>query len=503
MDKNFKKYNNKEAKARKMSKQRKFKKGAASFYIVAMATLILGIVAASFATVVISQVTRSANDDLKQSADQAARQGLNDGVIAYGNYQECKNAEANAKADSDSGNDDSWKDLKMGGTPALTCNDLVRYVEDGTVPATKHDYDVVPDAAGAEKEPDANGEYVGVKVQGPSDDSGLEQYYTYVSVESQTEDALGVVNDDQATRAFRLKFRGDNLTSVGGILDEGGTTSPTGVVKNNANSKDIKTIRVSWHSATEDSDSKNGLAFTWMNTGFGGIFGQTMAVPAVLQLSVVQSSETFDLTQFDQSKGNQTNRGTITMVPTYETDAGVNAGESYIAAYDGTKNAIPSITADGSKSGLLKSNDKSYKNLPFLVYCDYKLDYACSVDVELPEPVGGDRSDQTFVVAVTLPYAKPQTHFKLEFLDGSGNPAVLDGVQVKIDATGRANDVYSRLEGRYEAAQSAYPYPLMALEVLGGTGDPSIKKNFYSACEYDLTDVTSTDGHGCLNNPTH
>ena len=46
----------------------KFKKGAASFYIVAFSTLILLIVATSFAAVIISEITRTSNDDLSQSA---------------------------------------------------------------------------------------------------------------------------------------------------------------------------------------------------------------------------------------------------------------------------------------------------------------------------------------------------------------------------------------------------------------------------------------------------
>ena len=46
----------------------KFKKGAASFYIVAFSTLILMILATSFAAVIISSLDRTANDDLSQSA---------------------------------------------------------------------------------------------------------------------------------------------------------------------------------------------------------------------------------------------------------------------------------------------------------------------------------------------------------------------------------------------------------------------------------------------------
>ena len=48
--------------------KKEYKKGAASFYIVAFATLILIIVVMSFATIMISEMARTSNDDLAQSA---------------------------------------------------------------------------------------------------------------------------------------------------------------------------------------------------------------------------------------------------------------------------------------------------------------------------------------------------------------------------------------------------------------------------------------------------
>ena len=70
-------------------KATKFKKGAASFYMVAFSTLILIIIAASFAAIVISQLTRASNDDLSQSAYDSALAGIEDAKIAFYNYQNC------------------------------------------------------------------------------------------------------------------------------------------------------------------------------------------------------------------------------------------------------------------------------------------------------------------------------------------------------------------------------------------------------------------------------
>ena len=57
---------------------KKTKKGAASFYVVAFSTLILMIIATSFAAIIISEVTRTSNDDLAQSAYDSAMAGVED-----------------------------------------------------------------------------------------------------------------------------------------------------------------------------------------------------------------------------------------------------------------------------------------------------------------------------------------------------------------------------------------------------------------------------------------
>ena len=73
----------------KFIKKSKFKKGAASFYIVAFSTLIMVILATSFATVVMSETTRTSNDDLSQSAYDSALAGVEDAKVAFFNYQNC------------------------------------------------------------------------------------------------------------------------------------------------------------------------------------------------------------------------------------------------------------------------------------------------------------------------------------------------------------------------------------------------------------------------------
>ena len=51
-------------------------------------------------------------------------------------------------------------------------------------------------------------------------------------------------------------------------------------------------------------------------------------------------------------------------------------------------------------------------------------------------------------------------------------------VQVSIDSTGRANDMYSRVEARVEFIDVGFPFPEFAIQATSTDGD-AIKKNFY------------------------
>ena len=68
----------------------RFREGAASFYVVAFATLVFVIIAVSFAAVVVAEMVRTSNADLSQSAYDSALAGIEDAKLAFYNYQMCK-----------------------------------------------------------------------------------------------------------------------------------------------------------------------------------------------------------------------------------------------------------------------------------------------------------------------------------------------------------------------------------------------------------------------------
>ena len=453
----------------------KFKKGAASFYIVAISTLILVIVAASFAAVIISEVTRTSNDDLAQSAYDSALAGVEDAKLAYYNYQSCKEGGASSSE--------------------LSCAQIVNWVEgnEDESLAGKDPCDMVAMILGREE-----GE---VLVQESTVGNDMQQAYTCVKVTNKTDNVEGTISETNPSFTVRVRFDEDDE-----VVDEA-----------NSVMNRITKMIVRWHSDT-DGDINDSSVGADYDSASGGLFGDKKLTPAVISVGMAQTSKSFRLDDFEITKGDRTNRGTVYLVPFMEGEILEGDDNRYNVTNDNFVNAV---------DGMLKSNDKRTNNKPFAVECSEDSDYACFATVEIPRPVQSDgsediRNNETFVFRVALPYGGPATHFSLEFYCGDtdkcsekviesegtdeslitgigmtvekedSNQAILDGVQVKIDSTGRANDLYRRIETTLMPADTAMPYPLYAIQVLGtGKNSSLINKIPYTTCEYDFSPTCS------------
>lgn len=427
-----------------MKKMKKFKKGAASFYIVAISTLILVIIAASFAAVIISEITRTSNDDLAQSAYDSALAGVEDAKLAYYNYQSC--LENNTEG----------------------CDEIVAWFNKANDPTNEENKcDMVAKILGRTYTDD------GVLVQEETGGAGndMQQLYTCVVVKTILKDYRTTLTSGSPTKVMQAKFDGEGVA------------------------KSISAIRVSWQG------DKNTTTSLYSKFSENGIFGTDAPLPPVLSVGLIQTAETFNLSDFDMTQGETTDRGTVYLVPVGESN-GVDAEEiatdgsegKYLGAWNGVYNKINS-------RGFLKSNDKTTTNLPYVIYCDGD-EFACSATIELPSPVGGDRSDKTFMIALSMPYAESSTDVRLEFCrsdscfaaepdeeitsETESTVVSLKNVQISIDSTGRANDLYRRVETYLDAADTTNPYPLYAIQLLGGGGDSLAKKNLSPITEWNF-----------------
>lgn len=122
-----------------------------------------------------------------------------------------------------------------------------------------------------------------------------------------------------------------------------------------------------------------------------------------------------------------------------------------------------SFAIDGRRTGTLD---------PTLIKCDtgYSLfsGYACKATITLPDPIGGAAADRMAYLRLTSLYNGAE--FKVVLKDStSGSVVNFYNVQPSIDSTGRAADVFRRVEARVEKADpnEALLYPRSTVDITG------------------------------------
>ena len=380
-------------------------------------------------------MARTSNDDLAQSAYDSALAGIEDAKLAYYNYEACKEKGVSGKPPTD----DS----------SMDCSSIVYFVDGGEENSEK-DCDMVAKILG--REYDEGGVLIQESTTGSN--NNMQQAYTCVTIEPILSDYRSTLSESNTTQVVRVRLA-------------------------NVSASEIKKVKLSWYSEANDELSgynynnfrNNSVTFPPLKSG------AQAAAPPMLSVGLVQTADSFSLSDFDVTSDGATNRGMIYLVPTKKDEKG-NVENNYTGVYDENeeKNTI-------SSSQIVKTNDRTVKNLPFAVYCpglgENEEEFACSVELNLPSPIGGERNDETFAFVVTLPYGQPDTDFAMEFYCGEGgcgkteegtegnSLAQLRGMQLKVDSTGRANNLYRRIEARLEAEDTFFPYPLYAIELLG------------------------------------
>lgn len=451
---------------------KKFRKGAASFYIVAFSTLILVLIATSFALVITSEIARTSNDDLSQSAYDSALAGVEDAKVAYSNYRRCK--EATFAPGS------TLKAEEPVGSGEITCSDILYWVEEkpdcymvghilGKIPKNlEYGKDFAEVVVGGETKTNAGGE------------TTTNQAYTCVIIDMDLNDYRTTLTASKQIQTMKA--------AVG-----------------TAATNDVKKIKLSWYSVRNDVSTK----FTNFDGAvkFPAFGSSTISTPPTVELQIVQTGPTFYLTDFDRTVGgSQTNRGTLYFVPTHDCGAAeVGEAQNYRGIASGPCSSLKDVKNNVSAGQVVKTNDHAVMNKAFLTYCDNDAsatgEFYCSVEIELPSPIGGGpRNNETFMLSVSLPYQQPDTDFSIELICDSGTcgtanaanggiedaTAKITNSQIAIDSTGRANDLYRRVETRLETADTTFGagYPYYALEILGpGTTEKLLKVtseyNFY------------------------
>lgn len=381
-----------------MLRKNEFRKGVASFYIVAISTLVLVIISASFAAVIISELARTSNNDLAQSAYDSAMAGVEDAKLAYYNYIKCR----------ESGESAGSLDV---GDGVVKCSEIMQYIEN------EQDCYTVAHVLGRISQNESGEVLIKETSEG---DNKMKQAYTCVKI-------------NKNPSKYSISAGEGVTTSVAKVGLEG-------------SAEDVESLKI-------ELEKEEGSPLP------------------VIALGVIQTTESFTLEEFDMTRNGQTNRGMVFLVPYTDESELQGEGGEYIKAYDEQKQQnIISTIRDGKEDGFLKSNNKMPDNRPYAVYCGgLEAGAKCEVTIDLPRPVGWEegknkRSNDTFMITRTT-YGKVQ--MAIEFCAESTGEGSCDegdevsgettshliptsGMQVVVDSTGKANDLFRRVEAVLE-----------------------------------------------------
>ncbi|MDO4978926.1 MAG: pilus assembly PilX N-terminal domain-containing protein [Candidatus Saccharibacteria bacterium] len=420
----------------------KTKRGITSIFVTVIIILILGVVTASFLRLTTSEASQSSNNDLSQSAYDSAQAGIEDAKIALLQYHDCLSA--------------------GGATSSEACKRIVPKMQQGI---RDKDCDTIANALGREVK---NG---GVNLQatksGSDDENALSmlQAYTCVTVEEELDDYRTTLDSSNSFRIIPIRPASGDINS-------------------------IDTIEVSWFSPANKEAA--GYSNYCNNESLYSITGcnSKYLAPPVLGVGLIQTDESFALSELTMANSSdKSNRGQLYFKPINRADA----SPTTISA------SVLSSTANGSVYA--KSNGSDNPGV-YNVSCsaskvsDYDGFY-CRARVGIPKPFnGGNRNVGSFFLLVSLPYTKPDTDISVRAFRNS-SPISLVGVQARVDSTGRANDLYRRIEVRLELVDTYFPYPQYEIQM--SEDADAIEKSFRVSKNCWWTDFGGMAKDGCDN----
>ena len=390
---------------KKLSKNQS-KRGAASLYVVIFTTLLFGVITMSFVRLIISEATQTTNSDLSQSAYDSALAGVEDAKIALIKYHDCL-------SQGYAGVKDSLTD----------CEKTIYEMQYGIA---NDSCDSVSKSLSRTQESD--GSIIIQETKDPTKDGAAEmlQAYTCVKIAEELPDYRTTLNSD--TRLRIIPLRTDKINDLAGI-------------------------GIKWY-----SDQNKAATFNW-----DGLSKATAGVPPVISVQILQADKEFRLSQLSASSSIGTDRGTVFLSPhETKTDLPIISDDDNRKGEWGFSHFVPEST--------MRSTSDKAPNQLYDVTCknaDSTAEWLCSTFIEMPRTYeGGNRNQGATFAIVTLPYGSPATDISLQMFkkNRTNNYDVIQfsGVQARVDSTGRANDLYRRVETRVELVDLNYPYPEFA-----------------------------------------
>lgn len=388
-----------------MKSIRAYERGAVSLFVVIFAMLLITVITISFLRLMMADQQQATDNDLSRSAYDSAQAGVEDAKRALLRYQQvCSNTQSSCDALS----------------AALTTSECNAALRIGDV--------VKP----GDESPSGNGQTGEIKVQ-QSDSSineALDQAYTCVTIQLETNDYVGT-----------------NVTGQSQLVPL-------------ISASNFDTVTVNWYSK-DDLSAVNGsvnLPGISATHPFPSQSSWSKDTPSVMRVQLIQFGSSFTLDDFDYvNTSGQSNTNTVFLFPT----SGVGATLGSFTALDNRKT---------NPAG--DPNPADATTTPHPVKCQSSISsggFACSMSFSLPDPFGGG-SARTAFLRLTPFYNT--THYQVVISNGvplsnGSNIVKFKDVQPIIDSTGRANDIFRRVQSRVNLYNTDFPYPDAAVDVTG------------------------------------
>ena len=384
----------------KSTRTNRSQSGAVSLFIVVFAILLMSVITISFLRIMTNDQSKASSNDLAQSAYDSSQAGVEDAKRALVWYRaNCMSAAAPATCAAFISSADD-------------CNVGIRLA--GVV---KTD-DIASAGGGTGTGEIRVQQSTTVDASGESTDKALDQAYTCVTMQLNTDDYLGALAAHESALIPIV------------------TTAAT------------SNVTVEWFSR-EDVSNTNGTVYPSSTVGSQPLLQQAdwpTDRPSVLRTQFMQVGDSFRLSDFDATNDDsESNANTIFLYPTTNGNT-----TSSLVGRDIRRDSSGDTTPDTSSA------------TPLPVRCVTSVasgGYACSITLQLPTPIGGGDAEIAYL-RLTSFYVG--THFRVS-LGG----AQFEGVQPIVDSTGRANDVFRRVQSRIDLYDTSFPYPDAAVDTAG------------------------------------
>ena len=372
-----------------VSSQRRDQRGATALLVVIFATLILSVITVSFIGLMVREQIRSGDDELSQSAYDAALAGVEDAKRVIATCRAGGPASGAACA-------------------AIASGDCDTIASSG----------VIGSFAGSE-----------VLLQSRSGDGDeLNQAYSCVKISTNTSDYRG---ESQAMQSTMVPLR---------------ATAP------------IKTARIEWQIGEE-----SGVPLGWGSTAPypGGVNHLDLQnsldwnMPALMRIQMITPGSSAKADELDR----KAQSGTVFVHP----DGRLGGS---------TPNRLPQSALHRYAPGSDDTTwDYTKTSSDFTSCDDSRLTYQCAVEIEFDNEIPADSR----VAFLRLSPIYKSTSFRVTLMDASDNAVLFNDAQPTVDSTGRANDVFRRIEARLSiSGGESVSYPEFAIDVTNG-----LCKGFY------------------------